>query len=826
MQQIEGLTSTVAAQRLAEDGPNELARERPESVLGLIADSVREPMMALLVAAVGLYAALGERAEAATLGAWILALVALTVYQRRRTDAAVAALRDLTSPRARVVRDGAAIRIAGAEVVRGDVVLLSEGDRIPADGELIAPGHLSVDTSLLTGESVPVEKRHPDDPALASGTLVVRGQAAMRVTATGARSQIGAIGASLDALKPSRTRLEQEVDRAVRRLAWFGLGVSACIVIGFGLRQGAWLEGLLAGVATAMALLPEELPVVLTVFFALGAARLSQHRVLARRVQAIEALGGITVLCTDKTGTLTWNRMRVSVVVPDQAPPMETAGGPLPEIAHATIEYGVLASQSDPFDPMEIAFHRLATEALAGTEHLHPGWTLEREYPLTPELLAMAHVWQAPDGASRLIAAKGAPEAIADLCHLPPDRAAEVAAQVEALAARGLRTLAVASAPLPFDAPLPLRSHDLAFTWVGLVGLEDPIREDVPAAIAAARAAHVRLLMITGDHPATAAAIAARAGIRADEVAVGPELDALDDRALLARLARTEVLARAVPDHKLRIVRALRAAGEVVAMTGDGVNDAPALKAADVGVAMGGRGTDVAREAAALVLTDDAFPSLITGIRLGRRIRDNLEGAMAFVLAAHAPILGLAALPVVFGWDLILSPVHVVFLEMLIDPACSLAFEAEPEAPDVASRPPRPVDAPLFSAARVRDAIAQGLSVLAAALIARYLALDDGPDAARAAALTALIAGNVALILTGLGGPAGARSGGLFGNRSATVVITAAIVAWAAVLAVPTLRALFLLALPTPAHLAAAAALGFGSLGWVWAGRRLRARHP
>ena len=491
-------------------------------------------------------------------------------------------------------------------------------------------------------------------------------------------------------------------------------------------------------------------------------------------------------------------------------------GEPLPEAVHPVVEFGILASQRDPFDPMERAFHRLGAEALAGTEHLHGGWELVREYPLSPELLAMSHAWRSPDGGRLVVAAKGAPEAIADVCHLAPESAAEVRAHVAEMGADGLRVIAVARAYAEAG-PLPPGQHDFAFSLVGLVGLEDPVREGVPAAVAECAGAGVRVVMITGDAPVTARAIARRAGLPSpDHVLTGADLEALSDEELRVRVRHVEVFARVVPEQKLRLVQALRANGEVVAMTGDGVNDAPALKAADIGVAMGGRGTDVAREAAGLVVTDDDFSSIVAAVRLGRRIYENLRRAMAYVLAVHVPIAGLSLLPLLLGWPMVLFPLHIVFLELIIDPACSLAFEAEPGDPDLMRRPPRRAAAKLFDLRLVAVALLQGAALLAATLVVYRLQMDHAGSepAARALAFVALVAGNVALILVNRSWQRSVLATLASRNRAAWAVVAGAGASLVAALVVPAARELFRFGPVSPHDAAIAAAAGAGSLAW------------
>jgi Ca2+-transporting ATPase len=587
-----------------------------------------------------------------------------------------------------------------------------------------------------------------------------------------------------------------------------------------------------------MALLPEEYPVVLTVFPALGARRLSKQGVLTRRITAIETLGATTVLCSDKTGTLTENRMTVTQllaggVAVDQRLDVPTGpGGTLPEAFHTLVEMAILASVVDPFDPMEQAFHQLGQRFLAGTEHLHRDWQLVQTYALSPALRAMSHVWASSSGGVHTVAAKGAPEAVVDLCHLGDADRARIAAAVDALAAQGLRVLGVARGCFEGQ-DWPADEHGFDFEFVGLLGLADPVRPEVPAAVAECRAAGIRVVMLTGDYPATARSIARQAGLAGTtgpgdgdlDVLSGDEIAALDDAALQARLAAVNVCARIAPDQKLRIVQALKARGEIVAMTGDGVNDAPALRAAHVGVAMGRRGTDVARESSSLVLVDDNFASIVRAVRLGRRIFDNLRKAMSYILAVHVPIAGMALLPVLLGWPPLLFPMHIALLELIIDPACSVAFENEPAERDVMQRPPRDAAAPLFGGATLWLALLQGTGVLVVVLLAYAWAGPRIPEAeARAFAFATLVTGNLALILSNRSASASLWATLRTPNAVLWGVIGGALVLLGAALYLPWAVQVLRFA-PLPAHeLAAAVGLGLASVLWFEGIKRLR-RH-
>ena len=759
----QGLAAASARKRLAEEGYNELPSGDSRTVPRIVADVLREPMFALLLVAGAAYLLLGDLAEAIVLLAFATLSVLITVVQESRSERVLAALRDQASPRALVIRDGRRQRIPGREVVRSDTIVVLEGDRIPADAILVSANSLTVDESLLTGESLAVHKSVGAMPAtmarpggegtafVYSGTLAVHGEGTAIVQATGPRSELGRIGQSLRGIATEPPRLHMETRRLVRVFAAVAITASLVIVAIIGLTQGDWLQAVLGGIALGMSLLPEEFPLVLTAFMVMGAWRLSRARVLTRRAAAIEMLGAATVLCTDKTGTLTENRMTVAEIR-TVAATWRTDAEAEPNMGEAgrdtktVLAMALLASSPEPSDPMEKALHTLAGKTIQPVEAFGSG-KLVRRYGLQPTLLAMSNVWQADDG-SRIMATKGAPEAVAALCRLEASGQAWLRNAVDEMAAEGVRVLAVARARPP-DGPLPDSQVSCSPEFLGLVGFMDPLRDNVPAAIRECRSAQIRVVMITGDYPMTARAIAARAGLGAGAVVDGRTLASLDRTALRECIRTTDVFARIMPEQKLALVEALKADGEVVAMTGDGVNDAPALRAAHIGVAMGGRGTDVAREASSIVLLDDDFGSIVRTIRLGRRIYDNLRKASAYIVAVHVPIGGLALLPLLLGLPFMLSPVHIAFLEMVIDPVCSIAFEAETEEQDLMRRPPRAADSRLLSPAMMWFSLLQGgtaMAVLALVLL-EGIRRDMQPEELRAFMFTSLVLVNVGLIV-------------------------------------------------------------------------------
>ncbi len=825
---INGLSSSDVSEKLKAEGYNELPTAEKRGIWHMAFEIVTEPIFLLLVASGVLYLVLEDVTEAIILLSFVFVIIGITIYQERKTENALEALRNLSSPRALVIRNGEQQRIPGREVVVGDILLLSEGDRIPADSIILSSNNLMVDESLLTGESIPVRKipwdgvalsgkpGGDDQPFVYSGTLVIQGQAVAEVKATGIKTEMGKIGTVLKKVERDETRLKREISSMIRNSAFVGLGLCAIIVVVYGLTRFDWIHGLLAGITLAMAILPEEFPVVFTIFLALGAWRMSRKNVLTRQSQAIETLGSTTVLCVDKTGTLTQNKMSIAkLFAQNQICDFPSMDGNPPDYCHELVEFSILACKSDPFDPMEKALKQLAQGSFSKTEHVHDDWTLLQEYPLSKSLLAMSNVWVSPDGEDYIIASKGSPEAIMDLCHLDQKTKEELSLQVQRIAREGLRVLGVAKATFE-KTTLPTNQHDFGFALLGLIGFADPIRPNVAEAVRECYAAGVRVVMITGDYAVTAQNIGEQIGLKSDECITGQQLDNMSDEELRERIRRVNIFARVVPEQKLRIVNMLKANGEVVAMTGDGVNDAPALKSADIGVAMGERGTDVARESASLVLLDDNFTSIVGGVRMGRRIFDNMKKAIAYIFAIHILIAGLSVIPILLGWPLILLPVHIVFLELVIDPACSVVFESESEEADVMKRKPKGVKEKMFTRNAALISFIQGFVVLVIVMLVFVSALNRGlgEDGARTMAFSTIVISNLALILTNRSWTRSII--GTFRNRNTALlwVFGGALLALGLVLYVPVLSNLFLFSSLQPFDLFVCLAIGFLSVVW------------
>lgn len=789
-------------------------------------------MFLLLLAAAGLYLVLGDIGEGLFMIAGAVVTIGLVVLQEARSERALAALSELAEPVARVIRSGIERRIPARDLVPGDLILVGEGERLPADGVLIAGDALTVDESALTGESVPVSKRPvpaamdgvgdpepggDDTPYLFAGTLNVRGQGIVQILHTGTRTRLGRIGASLAAIESKPTLLQKTTGALIAKLSVLALGFCAIVAVAYGLLRGDWIGGALSGITLAIALLPEEFPMVLAIFMALGAFRLARHKVLVRRAAVIETLGAATFLCVDKTGTLTENRMVLTTLWRDgRIQDLRNSDGHS-GAAMEPLRTAVLASAVRPVDPMDKAVHESGVQLPLEPDGVRAPL---RTYPLRPELLAFIQVWAEPRGGI-LLAAKGAPEAIFRLCRMSDDERAAMDKVVSALASRGLRVLGVASRRDDHDHPTA--PEDLAFTFEGLIGFADPVRPDVPQAVAEAKQAGITVAMITGDYPATALEIARQAGIDTSAgVLTGREVADLDPKTLRERMQRIRVFARIMPEQKLALVEALRANGDVVAMTGDGVNDAPALEAAHIGIAMGQRGTDVAREAADIVLLDDRFVSVIGGVRLGRRIFTNLRKALTYVTAIHVPIAGLALLPIVMGLPPILYPMHVILLELVIDPVCSLVFEGEPSEQHAMEKPPRPATEPLFGASQILLGFIQGAVVLGAVLGLYVWALNAGvPEMqARASAFAALVLGNLVLAFADAAEPGtsffDSRRLAFWGIGAGAAVIIASVIY------VPPLAAILRVSPPSLTWLATTLITAVLAGGWFGLARRLQ----
>jgi Ca2+-transporting ATPase len=706
-------------------------------------------MVVLLLIAGGTYVALGDRIDATIVLAAIAPIALVTIVLEARSERALDRLKSLTAPVVQVWRDAALRTIPAEEVVPGDTLLVQEGDIVAADGMLTSGTQLMTDESTLTGESQPVEKTAQSGDAhvntLLAGTTILSGRGSMRVQATGAATQYGRIGTLVATLKQSPTPLERAIRRLVLQLGALALLFCLGVALMEWWHGAGWAAAIIAGVSLAIAAIPEEFPMVYTLYLSLGAWRLTRGKALVRRLASVETLGSVTVICADKTGTLTLGQMELAGGTTADGETFRV-GDPLSASAHTLIAAAVSACEPTPFDPLEQAILRMANGARIDVEAIHSG-TLVRDYPFDAAQKYMSHVWRGGDG-NTYIAAKGALEGVLAKCGA--DAAAAQAAN-ERMASQGVRVIAVATGTLP-DGSVNRGADESHLRFVGLLGFSDPLRPGVSEALEQCRQAGVRVVMITGDHPVTAHAVADSLGLpheHGHHMATGDDIDRLDDAAFSQLVRTVAIFARTRPEQKYRIVRALRAQGEVVAMTGDGINDAPALREADIGVALAQRGTEVAREAATLVLLDDDFGTIVNAIRQGRQIYDNLQKAFSYLIAFHVPLLSTALIIPFLGAPLLLLPVHLIWLELIVHPTASLVFEADPPAANVMRRPPRPPAQGFLEGMRPFRPLAEG-GVLTAGVLLLYLTrLRSGApvEGARALALAAMILGQVGLVL-------------------------------------------------------------------------------
>jgi Ca2+-transporting ATPase len=745
------LNSGLDEQRVAElqalEGKNEIPGSKSKSIYKLFWDLLKDPTVFILIACGFIYFFLGDPMEALMLLTFLLIIVSITLIQENKAERALEALKSLSSPRVMVLREGKKRRVPGAEVVRGDVIFISEGDKVPADSKIYQSSYLASDESLLTGESAPVAKEN--NSTIYAGSTIVSGQGIAIVESIGHQTQLGQIGLSLSHQADNFSTLEKETQYLIKKITFFAISICLFVIIFYALKKQDWVGASLLGLTLAMAILPNELPAVMSIFFALGARKMAEKKVLTRKLSAIENLGGVTVLAVDKTGTLTMNQMQIQQISTTKASiNLEIVLNDLPEEFHEVLEYGILASRKDPFDPMELAFLEAGSKYLKDTEHLHHEWELSKEYPLTRELLSLSHAWKSSKEGEYTVGAKGAPEAIIDLCHLDEISAREVHIKAQEMAKNGLRVIGVAKAINAVE-PLPGHQHDFNFSYLGLIGIADPVRPEVPEAILSCQKAGIRLVMITGDHPVTASSIAYKIGMKDPHLVVtGQELNQLSESDFELKIQDTNIFSRVSPLQKLQIVKAFKKMGHVVAMTGDGVNDAPALKNADIGIGMGARGTDVARESASIVLLNDDFNSIIEAIKMGRRVFTNLTRAIKYLCAVHIPIAGISIFPVIFDLPLILLPAHVALLHLLIEPASTIAFEREPAAEGIMGLKPRDPRTSLFTRALWIEVIIQGLGVLIVLSTILIFSLKYGYTTmqVRALVFTALLFSNLSLL--------------------------------------------------------------------------------
>jgi Ca2+-transporting ATPase len=746
---VRGLDSVEVSSLQQQYGKNVFTRGRSSRILHIIWDLVREPMFVLLAIACSLYFILGQPAEGIMMLVAICIVTLISLYQEVKSSRALGALKQLTAPTVNVIRDQVTISIPAEELVPGDIMLLSEGMKIPADGLIIQQNDLSVNESIITGESMPVSKSKVEgNNILYQGATINSGKCVGRVTTTGNNTILGKLGKSVEGYSAGKTMLQRQVGKLVRRLAFFGLiGFTIIFLVNF-INENNWAASLLLALTLAMSAVPEEIPVAFSSFMALGAYNMSRIGIISRQPNTVENLGAVSVLCLDKTGTITENKMKLKALYNYKTDELvdlgESAVAGYPDL----FTYAVLASEQDPFDEME--------KAIWDAYHLYTeGKILERlkminEYPLEGHPPMMTHVFT--DGTNTVIAAKGAAERILNVCRLQLGAQRKIDIHVNTLAEKGYRVIGVARA-LHVGGHLPDKQDDFEWEFIGLLALYDPPKKGIEKVISEIYESKIEVKLITGDYAETAVNIAGQAGIHnPDHFITGNVVMKMSGDELAVVVRSTNIFARMYPEAKLKVIEAIKNGGEIVAMTGDGVNDGPALKAANIGIAMGKRGTEIARLAADLVLTNDKLEGIVTAVREGRKIYSNLKKAIRYIISIHIPIILTASLPILFGWAFpaIFTPIHVIFLELIMGPTCSIFFEKEPVEDDIMQKPPRKRNEALFGRGELWISLLQGLVLSAGVLSLYYYYMVNGSslEQTRNIVFTTLILGNVFLTLT------------------------------------------------------------------------------
>lgn len=746
---IKGLSDEEVLRSRQQHGSNTVVHKKENRFLRFLKDLASEPMVILLFIASLIYFITGSRGEGIFMASAILMVAGISLYQDSRTRLALSRLKELTQPNCRVVRNGSIQDIRSEELVIGDCLIAGEGTLIAADGLIIQANDFSVNESILTGESFTISKDvNSEDNNIYQGTTVTSGLAVARITAIGESTRWGKIGKSLEQITDEKTPLEISIASFVRKMVVLGVIVFLIVWAINYFKTYQLLDSLLKALTLAMSILPEEIPVAFTTFLALGAWRLMKMGILVKKMKTVETLGMATVICVDKTGTITENRMTLANIITMPAGEIMDMDAAFAEEQCHLLEVAMWASEPIPFDPMETAIHE--AYARKTNRDLRKEYRMVHEYPLGGKPPMMTHVFEG-GGGRRIIAAKGAPEAILSLVTLREDERSRIEESIRELAAKGQRVLAVAEGSNPIG-DYPRDQRDIPFTLLGMVAFYDPPKENIGEVLDAFYTAGIDVKIVTGDNAITTAAIAREIGLKGYDRSIGgDELMHVEDAALNEQVKENHIFSRMFPEAKMRIIDALKENGEIVAMTGDGVNDAPALKAAHIGISMGKRGTEIAKQSAELVLVNDDLSRMVDAIAMGRRIYSNLKKAIQYIISIHIPIILTVFIPLALGWIYpnIFSPVHVIFLELIMGPTCSIIYENEPMEKDAMQQPPRPFSRTFFNLKELTTSIIQGLAITAGTLFAYQYAVREGhaEDLTRTMVFTTLIAANIFLTL-------------------------------------------------------------------------------
>jgi Ca2+-transporting ATPase len=813
---IEGLNDAQVAAARQQFGTNQLQFKKQNDFWDAVVSLAKEPMVILLFVTSAIYFISGDIGDGIFLACAIVFEVAISLYQDARSRNALEQLKNFTQPKCKVIRNGKVVEINSEDLVVGDSLMIEEGTAIAADGVIVHSNDFSVNESILTGESMAVQKdKATTDNLVFSGTTVASGLAIATITAIGNATKLGKIGSSLESIVEEATPLELQINNFVKKMVMLGAVVFA-IVWGINwYHSHNILDSLLKALTLAMSIMPEEIPVAFTTFMALGAWRLMKMGIVVKQMKTVETLGSATVICTDKTGTLTENKMSLAKLFTLSSNTIVNATDTLNDAEKEIVRLAMFASEPIPFDPMEIALHEAYAKAFKVDER--PQYKIVHEYPLDGKPPMMTHIFENDKG-DRIIAAKGAAEALIAVSHLPDNDVQQITAALTALAQDGYRLLGVGVAQFEGN-NYPEKQQDFQFAFKGVVAFYDPPKHNIEAVLQDFDKAGITVKIITGDNAATTTAIAKQIGfIGCDKSITGDELMALSDEDLQKKVATTNLFTRMFPEAKLRIINALKANNDIVAMTGDGVNDGPALKAAHIGIAMGKKGTEIAKQAASLILVEDDLSKMVDAIAVGRRIYTNLKKAIQYIISIHIPIILTVFIPLALGWVYpnIFSPVHIIFLELIMGPTCSIIYENEPMEANTMLQKPRPFATTFFNWKELTTSIIQGLAITVGTMFIYQYAVRSGfsEAATRTMIFTALVSANISLTLVNRSFYYSIITTLQYKNNLVPIIIAITIGILALLLFVPVLTHFFLFQLLSVAQLGISVAVGIAVVIW------------
>lgn len=744
-----GLTDSEVTESAKKFGTNSVEHQKKNHFLNSILDIVKEPMFLLLLTATSIYFITADYGDGIFMAIAIIFVVAISVFQESRSRNAIEALKKLTQPKCKVIRNGSTIEIPTEEIVIGDCVQLEEGAFIPADGIILSSNDFSVNESILTGESLAVFKpNESENKQVFQGTIVASGLAICEVTAIGDKTQLGKIGSSLNAIEEEKTPLQIQIGNFVTKMSFIGLVIFAIVWAINYYNSGLVLDSLLKALTLAMSVIPEEIPVAFTTFMALGAWRLMKMGIITKQTKTVETLGSATVICTDKTGTITENRMSLAELYLFKSNSIIETSQKLNPEAEEVLNFAMWSSEPIPFDAMEIAIHEAYSNFESEDERPH--FKMVHEYPLSGKPPMMTHVFENESG-KKIIAAKGAPEALIAVSHLTETEKNQIFEAMKTMMQKGFRVLGVGVSYFE-GTDYPAAQQELKFHFKGLVAFYDPPKHNIQAVFETFYKAGIQVKIVTGDNAETTSTIAKQVGFKnADKVLNGDELMAMDEATLKEKVMETAIFTRMFPEAKLRIIKALKANNQIVAMTGDGVNDGPALKSAHIGIAMGKKGTEIAKQAANLILVDDNFERMTDAIAMGRKIYLNLKKAIQYIISIHIPIILIVFIPLALGWMYpnIFTPVHIIFLEIIMGPTCSIIYENEPMEDNLMLQKPRPLTTTFFNFKEVLISIIQGLVITLGLLYIYQYAIGKNmsENGTRTLIFLTLITSNIVLTL-------------------------------------------------------------------------------